>query len=122
MKRIEEFTLEGKNFVYYDLSDFQVLDEYLQMIQMAKSEIVKYPEQSLLTITNIKRVKFDTSVKNAVAEWMTFNKLYVKCGAMIGVDGIKKIMLNSILTISGRNNVKFVFTKEEAIDWLLKQK
>jgi hypothetical protein len=122
MDRIEEFTLEGKSFVYYDMSGFKTLEEYVQLIEAAKSQIVKYPENSLLTISNIKHIRLDTAVKQAWAEWMEFNKHYVKYGAIIGVDGLIKIMANSALNISGRNNMNFVFTKEESIDWLLKQK
>jgi len=121
-ERIEEFTLEGKNFIYYDLSGFQNLEEYVQLIETAKSGIVKYPKHSALTITNIKNIRFDSSVKVAWAEWTAFNSHYVKYGAIFGADGIKKIMVNSALNISGRDNLNFVFTKEEAIEWLLKQK
>jgi hypothetical protein len=53
---------------------------------------------------------------------MAFNKSYVKYGVVMGVDGIKKIMLNSIFSISGRHNMNCVFTREQAIDWLLEQK
>ncbi|MDR0499452.1 MAG: hypothetical protein LBH03_06965, partial [Holophagales bacterium] len=63
-----------------------------------------------------------TSVKKIVTEWMAFNKSYVKYGVVMGVDGIKKIMLNSIFSISGRHNMNCVFTREQAIDWLLEQK
>jgi len=121
-KRIEEFSLEGKNFIYYDLSDFQALEEYVELIEAAKAGIVKYPEYSVLTISNIKNIRFDSAVKLAWAEWTAFNSHYVKYGAVIGADGIKKIMVNSALNISGRTNMNFVFTKEEAIEWLLKQK
>jgi hypothetical protein len=121
-ERLEEFTLDGKNFIYHDFSGFQTLEEYAQLIEAAKSQIVKYPKNSLLTITNMKDIRFDSSAKEIVTEWLTFNKPYVKYGAIIGADGVKKIMLNSILIICGRNNMNLVFTKGQAIDWLLKQK
>jgi len=121
MERIEEFTHEGRNFIYYDLSGFHVLEEYVELIEAAKAGIVKYPKHSVLTITNVKQIRFDSAVKTAWADWTAFNGDYVKCGAIIGADGIKKIMVNSALTISGRDNLNFFFTKEEAIDWLLKQ-
>jgi hypothetical protein len=119
MERIEEFTLEGKNFIYYDFSGFQHYEDYVRLIEVAKSVISKYSEHSVLTITNIKHIRFDSVVKNTVAEWMKFNNPYVRYGAIIGVDGVIKIMVNSALNISGRNNMRFVFTKEEAIDWLM---
>jgi hypothetical protein len=61
---------------------------------------------------------YDTETKTIVAEWMDFNRPYIRQGAVIGLDGIKRIMVNSILKISGRSNMKFCKTREEAITWL----
>lgn len=119
--RIEEFSVDGKNFVYYDFSDFQLLDDYATVIEEAKLGIVKYPKNSVLTITNITNIKFDTRVKEAIAKWMAFNKPFVKYGAVIGVGGIKRIMTNATFAASGRSNMKCLHTKEQAIEWLLKQ-
>jgi len=119
--RIEEFSVEGKSFIYYDFSDFHLLEEYVKLMEEAKSVIVKYPMHWLLTITNITNIKFDTSVKEAVAEWMVFNKPFVISGAVIGVGGIKKIMADAVFTASGRSNMKIFRTREQAIEWLLKQ-
>jgi hypothetical protein len=122
MNRIQEFTNNGRIFIYYDLSDFKTVDDYKKLIDEAKAAIVKYPKSSLYTITNIKDVKFDTEVKRVVSEWMTFNKPYVKSGTVIGVDGMKKIALNTIFALSGRSNMNCVSTKDDAIAWLMKQK
>jgi hypothetical protein len=119
--RIEEFSIEGKNFIYYDLSNFQTLDQFDALIEEAKLGIVKYPKRSLLTISNIANFKFDTRVKDALIKWVAFNKPFVKCGAVTGVNGIKKILLNAIFAASGRSNIKFIHTKAQAIEWLLKQ-
>ena len=119
--RIEEFSVDGKKFVYYDFSGFQTFEEYEKVIEDAKSRIVQCPKQTLLTITNIANAIFDTSVKDAFAAWMAFNKPYVKSGAVIGVDGIKKIMANAVFVASGRSNMKCVHTKGQAVEWLLKQ-
>ncbi len=120
-QRIEEFTIEGKNFVYYDLSDFKTNDEFLEFTKIARERITKYAEHSLLTITNVKDVKFDSETKNIVADWMEHNKPYAKFGAVIGFDGIKKIMVNAILKLCGRKNMTFSSSKELAIEFLLKQ-
>ena len=121
MERIEEFTREGKNFFYFDLSNFKSNEEFLQVIEESKPLIIKHAEKSLYTITNIEGVRYDTTTKKVVAEWMTHNKPYVKFGACIGVDGIKRIMINSIFALSGRKNMSTASTKEAAIEWLLAQ-
>jgi hypothetical protein len=53
---------------------------------------------------------------------MDFNRPFIRYGAVIGLDGIKKIMVNSILKISGRSNMKFFHSRQEAIDWIVSQK
>jgi hypothetical protein len=119
-ERIEEFTQDGKNFIYFDLSEFKTNDEYKKFIETAKERMPKYAESSLYTITNIKGVSFDTETKRIIAEWMAFNRPYVKRGAVIGFDGIKRIVVSAIFKLSGRTNMAFVSDKEHAIEWLLK--
>ena len=122
MARIEEFTHDGKNFIYLDISGFKTNDEFIQFIEESKPIIAKYAEQSLHTITNITDVRFDTRTKELATEWMTHNKPYVKFGAVVGMSGIKKIIVNTIFTLSGRKNMNAASTKKEAIEWLLRQK
>jgi hypothetical protein len=117
--RIEEFTLDGKDFLYFDVSEFKDNREYKEFIEIAKERIAKYAERSLLTITNIKDVKFDTETKKIVSEWMSYNKPYVKYGAVIGFDGIRRIVVNAIFKMGGRKNMTFSSNKEQAIEWLL---
>ena len=122
MGRIEEFSQDGRNFMYLDASGFQTNDEFIQLIEDSKPLIRKYEGQTLYTITNIEGVRFDTKTKELVAQWTEHNKPYVKYGAVVGMDGIKKIMVNAIFAISGRKNMSSASTKEEAIERLLKQK
>jgi hypothetical protein len=121
-QRIEEFTRKGKEFVYYDLSCFKTNDEFKKFVEVAKKLITKYAKHSLLTITNVKDLKFDSETKNIAAEWMEYNKPYVKFGTVMGFDGIKKIMVNAILKLCGRKNMFFISNREQAIEWLLKQR
>ena len=121
MGRIEEFTRDGKNFFYFDLSGFKSNEEFIHVIEDSKPMIRQHPERSVYTITNITNVRFDTQTKELVAEWTAHNKPYVKYGAVVGMDGIKKIMVNAIFAISGRKNMSSASTKDEAVARLLKQ-
>jgi len=120
-RRIEEFTRDGKNFIYFDLSETKANSEYIAFAEAAGECIKKYTENSVLTITNIKNVMFDSETKTIIAGWINYNKPYVKQGAVIGFDGIKRILINSILKSSGRKNIAFVPEKEQAIELLLKR-
>lgn len=119
-KRVEEFTVDGKNFVYIDFSDFKVIEDCVALIEIIKPVISKYPENSIYTITNIGGVRFDTGIKEAFSEYMQSNAPYVKYGAVIGLDGVKKMFMRIILKMSGRSNIELAFSKKTAIDVLLK--
>lgn len=119
--RIEEFLVEGKNFIYIDMSDFKTGGEFTELIKRAEPLIAKYPEGSLYTITNLENSKFDTEMKGFVLDYLQHNKPYIKYGAVIGFDGIKKIMLNVLLEQSGRDNLLFAFSREQAVEFLLEK-
>jgi hypothetical protein len=117
--RIEQFDHAGKKFIYYDVSHFRHNAQFREFVAYAREVIQKHPkDNSLFSITNIEGVLYDSETKTIVAEWMDFNRPYVRQGAVIGLDGIKRIMVNSILKMSGRNNMKFFRTRDEAVEWL----
>ena len=119
--RIEEFTFNRKNFMYIDFSNLKSNEDFIEAIENIKPVIKKYPPNSLYTIANIANVRFDTGTKEYVVEYMEHNKPYVKYGAIIGFDGIKKIFVNSIFKLSKRDNMLFAFSKDRAVDLLLEK-
>ena len=122
MERIEEFAVEGESFVYIDFSGFKSLDDYVELIEAVKPVIAKYPEYSLNTISNIENIRLDTDVKEVFTRYLQHNRPYIKHGILIGLDGIKKTMANTVIRLSGRKNVFFAYTREQAIEWVLKRK
>jgi len=119
MERTEEFTRDGKNFIYIDFTGLKTNEDFLEATRIVKSVIEKYPEKSLYTITNIENIRFDSFSKRLVADYMQHNAPYVKHGVVIGLDGIKKMMVNTVMKLSGRTNMSFAFTKEGAVEWIL---
>jgi hypothetical protein len=121
MERVEEFVQDGKNFLYIDFSGFTSHEQFQEVIETWRPVISKYPEHSVYTITNVENVIFDTAVKETIINHMEFNKPYVKCGAVIGMDGVQKMMIKTIMNVSERPDLEFFFTREEAVNWLLQQ-
>jgi hypothetical protein len=121
MERIEEFKQGGKSFILFDLSNFMTNSEFTELIEAAKPVVGKYAGRSLYSITNIENLRFDTTTKRIVADWMSYNKPYIAYGAVIGVDSIKQIMLNAVFALSGRRNMHIASTREEAVKWLSAQ-
>ena len=121
MSHAEEFELEGKSFVYIDFSGASKSEQFAQRIEIAEPVIAKYPKNSIYTITNVKGIVIDTKSSERVALFLMHNKPYVKYGAIIGYDGITKVIVSSILKMGQRDKFHFAFTIEQAIEWLLRQ-
>ena len=121
MERFEEYILDGKNFLYIDLAALKTAREYKEIAEAIKTIVGKYPEKSLRTITNLGDAGFDSDFKAYLVDVIAHNKPYVAHGAMIGFDGIKKMIINSICKMAGRKNMHFAFSREKAAEWLLKQ-
>ena len=83
--------------------------------------IAKYPANSLHTVTNIENTRFDSDSKKIMVDYMEHNKQYVRFGTVFGLDGIKRIMAKSVFNLIKRTELHFTFSKEQAIEWLLKQ-
>jgi hypothetical protein len=122
VERFEEFIIGTRNFMFIDFSGFKNVDDFNKLIGLLKPAIAKYPLNTLNTITNLENVRIDTDFKEIAIEYMAHNKPYVKYGVIIGIDGIKKIMANTVIKLSGRKNMFFTFTKEQAVEWILGQK
>ena len=119
MDRIEEFTRGGKKFVYIDFSGLQTNEEISRLISLAKPVISKYPPKSVYTITNFEKLHFNRESKDLITPYTEANKPYVKSGAIIGMDGLKKVMANTIFSMSGRKDLAILATKEEAVQHLM---
>ena len=121
MKRVEEFTQEGRSFVYIDLSNIKTAAELLETTEEIKPIIAKYPPESLYTVTNIADFNVDSEKKDILTAYLSHNKPYVKFSAVIGMDGVKKIMTDLAFKITGRPNILFAYSKDKAIELLMEK-
>jgi hypothetical protein len=110
---------KGKKFLYIDLSKGTV-EEGLAVIAKAKGIIRSQPEKSVLVFTDVTDARFNPEVTDALKEYVAGNKPYVVASAVIGVTGLKQILVNAIMKFSGRKLVMFN-TKEQSLDWLVEQ-
>ena len=120
MERVEEFTKNGKTIVLIDFSGLSSDVDFREVIKYAEPAIASHPEGSVFTITNIANLKFDSHTREIAATYMENNKPFVKYGVIIGLDGIKKMMARAVMKLSGRTNMEFAFTKENAIDIIMR--
>jgi len=118
MKRIETFTLNKRKFIYIDVSRIRTNDELAEFVTNAKEYFKGFKPASVYTITNVEGIAFDSASKDIVADWLMSNSEYVIYGAVINMDGIKKIMFDPIFKLSKRDNMRFFNTRQQAVEWL----
>jgi hypothetical protein len=120
MKRIETDVIEGRTFFYLNLSEMQDIDDLHDIIAAVKPIMSKFAEKSVHMISNVKNSRFDSEVKKVLGELIVFNTPYVRFSAIIGANGVQKVMGNAMFKLKGRSNAKFLYTKEQAVEWMLR--
>ena len=117
MSRVSTIQHKGKTITYLDFSNLKELSQINEVIKEAAAFIHSNPPDSVLTLTNVNDMHFNTEITEAFKSFTASNKPYVKAGAVVGVTGLKKIMYNTVMKFTGRDIVA-VDDVETAKDFL----
>jgi len=119
MERITFITHGGKDILLLDFSRLKA-NEVLQLIDPAKAVISGKPEKSILTLTDVTDLTFNSEVSERMKEFTAHNKPYVRASAIVGVTGLKRIIYNAVIAFSQRQIATFG-DREAAKSWLAQQ-
>jgi hypothetical protein len=117
---IEEFTAEGKNFIYFNIAGLSNNEQFEKYAAAAMEVIKKYPPKSVYLITS-RMVFFDTRTKEICSDWIIHNKPYVIASALVGINGITRMVAKGIYKQAQRDMAPPFTGREEAVAWLLTQ-
>jgi hypothetical protein len=122
MAGVYELNHKGKNILCLDIADLKTQDktDFHKHIENAKKKIQMQPHKSLLVITNVTNIRFDSEMANSMREYAAHNTPYVKASALVGVSGLQKIIVQAVKAFTGRD-FYLANTMEEAKEWLVKQ-
>lgn len=115
--RINFISQENSKIIYMDFTGLSSVDVIVDIIKKSKEYIRVQPEGTVLTLTNLDGMHFNSEIKNAFTEFINDNKPFVLAGAVIGLNGLLRIIYNGVNRLTGRD-IKSFNTKEEAIAWL----
>jgi len=93
-------------------------DTCLKTLKEAEPLIRTQPEGTVLTILDVTNSPFNRDTAKALKEFATANKPYIKMTAVIGVDGMKGIIFDSVLLFSRRKNIVTKNNIHEAMAFL----
>ncbi|MBP7691949.1 MAG: hypothetical protein KA764_08530 [Anaerolineales bacterium] len=116
MDRYQFITVRGRRILHINLAGIKA-DEAAAAIETGKKMVSQEPKGSVLTLTDITQGQFNVTVIRALQGFTQFNRPYVRAAAVIGVDGLRRIALETVEKFSGRNFAVFA-TRAEAENWL----
>lgn len=118
-KRIQIINHKGKNILYFDYAGFSVhtKGEFIKTIETA-AEFMISQGNNQLTLTDVRNSLGDPDIVAKLKEVSARTKSYRKKAAVVGVTGVKAILLSAINMFSKSTVVAFD-TIEEAKDWLV---
>jgi hypothetical protein len=120
MKKTQIIIHQGKNVFYMDFSKLNTVEEIRTVMNDAKEFIYKQPLSTVFALSNIDGMHFNNQIKDLFAEFVKENKPYIKASALIGMNGLKQIVFNGLMRITGRD-IKSFSTIDEAKNWLISQ-
>lgn len=120
MERVRYVTHKGARILEVDISYTRSVEENIDALHQATKLVGAWPPKSLLILTNVTKAHFNLKGVEEIKRFSAFNTPFVKASAVLGVDGIYRIIYEAIIKLTGRDIVCFD-TEEQALDWLATQ-
>jgi hypothetical protein len=118
MRKPKLLVYGGKNIFYMDFSGLKDINDIKHLISLSAEYIRSQPESSLLTLTNLKDMHFNSEVKHEFSEFIKGNKPHIKASAVTGLSGLQRIIYNGLMKITGRD-IRSFENINVAKDWLI---
>jgi hypothetical protein len=120
MERVRFEQHQGKQILIVDVSNFDKVEESITVLTKAREVIGAQAPKSLLLITNVANSHYDPQAVDAIKKYSAFATPYLKASAVVGVGGIKRVVYQAIIRLTGRNIPNYE-TEAQAKDWLVGQ-
>ena len=119
MQRVKPINHYGKQLLLLDFSGARK-EDFPVALEEAEKSIRNQPLNSVLTLTDVSGARYNEEIVQTIKEFTKGNKPFVKAAAVVGLDGLKKIICSTVMLFSQRN-LKAFDDIEKAKDWLSQQ-
>ncbi len=120
MKRAYWMEHRGRKIVYVDFSNAD-LAGVAQAIAEAKPLIAAEPPHSVLCLVETAGTRFSREIGSAVTDFTAHNRPFIKMTALVGIEGLQKVAVNSVFVFTRRKNIVTKGSRTEALDFLVAQ-
>ncbi|MBN2441039.1 MAG: hypothetical protein JXJ04_06825 [Spirochaetales bacterium] len=114
----EFIEFKGKKILYVNYRNVRDKDVAISILKRAV-EIERKSEGDLLILQNYEGTYANQEFMGEIKKLGKEVKEKVKKNALVGITGIKKILLQTYSAFSGEKNIKTFNTEEDAKEWLI---
>ncbi len=120
MNNVKFIIHKGKKIIIQDVSGSKDIEFNMKTFDKTESIIVQQPNKSVLLITNLTDASYNREAVRRLKIFSMNITPYVKASTVVGVVGLKKVILQSIIRLTKRT-IKICNSVEEAKQWLAEQ-
>ncbi len=119
MDWVRFITHQGKRILLVDLTNCSAKDVMKVMAEVQRI-VTAQPRESTLTLGDLTGAQFSRDAITRMKEVAVFDRPYVRRGAIVGAESLPKVFYEGLKTFSRREFPRFK-TRNEALDWLVKE-
>ena len=115
-KRVKWINYKGKEILLDDYTNLQ--GDYVEIIEALTNHLINSGKKEILLLIDLNNSYTNKAVVNAFTEAGKRVRPVVKRTAVLGITGVKKVLLNVVNKLSSIDANPFS-TEEDAKDWLV---
>ena len=115
--------LEGHSrVILLDFSGITDVEVGLAEVEKARAFVARHPpDQSHVTLTDVRRTRYDKRIIEAFKGLTVHNRPYVKAAAVVSDSALHRAAI-SMIALFSRRKIETFATREEALAWLATQR
>jgi hypothetical protein len=117
MPRVEFILHKEVRILILDVSHTKNIEENIAAFNAARELVIKEPPKSVRLLTDVTEAHYTSEGVEVMKAFSKACTPHIKASATMGVSGIKRIIVQSIIKLTGREIVMFG-DREKALDWL----
>jgi hypothetical protein len=117
MPKVDFIMHQGVRILVLDVSHTKNIDENIAAFTAGREMAIKEPLKSVRLLTDVTQAHYTTEGVEVMKEFSKTCTPYIKASAVVGVSGIKRIIVQSLIKLTGRH-IEIFGDRDKALEWL----
>lgn len=119
MERLRFIEHGGRRILYFDFRDVRDPAALLPLIDQAKAIVAREPPLSVLTLTNVAGLHFNSESVGAFKAMVEHNRPYIRASAVVGLTGLHRVIYTAVVRLA-RRQIPIFDDEQAAKEWLIR--